>query len=55
MLLATDLGTFLMKGNPDFSNGPKIQPKSSPDCPFLCDWVFETLQSFEIVYYLFIS
>ena len=36
------LSTFPIKGNPVFSNGPKILPKNPPDCPILWNWVFES-------------
>ena len=32
-LLTNSLSTFLIKGNPVFSNGSKSIPKKSPDCP----------------------
>ena len=38
-LLANGLSSFPIKGNPDFSNGPKGLPKNPPDCPILCNWV----------------
>ena len=41
MLLANILITFLIKYNPVFSNGPKSLPKNPPDCPILCNWVFD--------------
>ena len=34
-LLANGLSTFTIKGNPVFSNGPKILSKNSPDCTIL--------------------
>ena len=40
-LLVNDLSTFFIKGNPVFSNGPKGLPKNLPDCPILCNWVFD--------------
>ena len=40
-LLANGLSTFPIKGNPVFSNGPKGLPKNPPDCPILCNWVFD--------------
>ena len=57
-LLAIGLSTIPIKGNQGFSNGPKSLPKNPPDCPILCNWVFDnfilaeellgkTLQSFE--------
>ena len=36
-LLAIGLGTFPIKGNPVFSNGPKSLPKNHPDCFILCN------------------
>ena len=41
MLLANGFSTFSIKGNPVFSNGPKSLPKNPPDCPILCNWVFD--------------
>ena len=35
-LLANGLSTFLIKGNPGFSNSPKSIPKISPDWAILC-------------------
>ena len=32
-LFANDLSTSPIKGNLTFSKGPKILPKSPPDCP----------------------
>ena len=40
-LSANGLSTFLIKGNPVFSNGLKILPKNPPDCPILCNWIFD--------------
>ena len=40
-LLANGLSTFFIKGNPVFSNGSKSLPKYPPDCPILCNWVFD--------------
>ena len=40
-LLAKDLSIFLIKGNPVFSNGPKIPPKTPLDFCTLCNWVFD--------------
>ena len=42
-LLATVLSTFPVKGNPSFSNGPKILPKNHPYCSILYNWVFDSL------------
>ena len=33
-LLVNGLSTFLIKGNPFFSNSPKSLPKNPPDCLF---------------------
>ena len=40
-LLANGSSTFPIKGNPDFSNGPKTQTKYPPHCLILCNWVFD--------------
>ena len=40
-LLANGLTTFRIKGNPVLSNSPKSLPKNPPDCPILCNWVFD--------------
>ena len=40
-LLVYGLSTFYIKGNQDFSNGPKNLPKNPPDCTILWDWVFD--------------
>ena len=40
-LLVNGLSSFLIKGDPVFNNGPKSLPKNSPDCPILCNWVFD--------------
>ena len=40
-LLANSLSTFFIKGNPVFSNDAKILCKNPPDCPILCNWVFD--------------
>ena len=40
-LLATVLSKFLIKDNSVFSNGLKSLPKNLPDCPILCNWVFD--------------
>ena len=34
MLLVNGVSTFLIKGNPGFSKGPKSLPKNPPDCQF---------------------
>ena len=40
-LLANGLSTFFIKGNPVFSNGPKSLLKNPPDCPMLCNQLFD--------------
>ena len=40
-LLANGLSTFSITGHPVFNNGPKSPPKNSPDCPILCNWLFD--------------
>ena len=41
-LLANDISAFPIKGKPFFSNSPsKRPPKNPPDCPILCNWVFD--------------
>ena len=40
-LLANGLNTFLIKGNPNFSNGSKSLPKSPPDCTISGNWIFD--------------
>ena len=40
-LLANSLSTFPIKDNSGFGNGPKGLPKNPPDCPILCNWVFD--------------
>ena len=60
-LLGNDLITFSIKIHAVFSNGPKSLHKNPPDCPILCNWVFDNLilaeelfakalRSFEFVY-----
>ena len=39
--LANGFSTFLIKGNLVFDNDPKSLPKSPPNCPILCNWVFD--------------
>ena len=36
-LLAGGLSTFLIKGKPAFSNGPRSLPKTPPDLLILCN------------------
>ena len=40
-LLANIFGTFLIKGNPVFSNGPKCLPRNPHDCFILCNRDFD--------------
>ena len=40
-LLANGFSTLTVKGNPVFSNCPKILPKNPPHCAILCNWVFD--------------
>ena len=40
-VLANGLSTFFIKGNPNFSNGPKSLPKNPPDCPTLRNGIFD--------------
>ena len=40
-LFANGLSTFFIKGNPFFSDGPKSLPKNLPDCPILCNCIFD--------------
>ena len=42
-LLADGLRTYPIKGNQVFSNCPEGPPKNPPDCPILCNWVFDNL------------
>ena len=44
-LSAYGLSTFLIKGNPVFSNGPKSLPKNTTDGPILCNWAFNNFIS----------
>ena len=41
-LLANDLSTSFVKGNPIFSNGSISQPKNPSDYPILCGWVVDS-------------
>ena len=40
-LLDNGWSMFFIKGNLDFSTGPKSQPKNLPYCPTLCNSVFD--------------
>ena len=42
MLLANGLSIFPIKSNLVFINGPKSLTKKPPDCPILCNRVFES-------------
>ena len=41
-LLANGLSAFPIKGNPGSGNGPKSLLKYPPDCPILCNRVFDS-------------
>ena len=41
-LLGNGFSTFPINGNPVFSNGRKSLTKNLPDCPILCNWVFDS-------------
>ena len=40
-LLANGLSTFPIEDNSIFSNSTKCLPENAPDCPILCNWVFD--------------
>ena len=40
-LSANGLSTIPFRAKPVFSNGLKSLPKIPPDCPILCNWVFD--------------
>ena len=40
-LLVKGLSTFFIEGKPVFRYGPKGLPRDPPDCPILCNWVFD--------------
>ena len=42
-LLASGFITFVINGNPVFSNGSSNLPKDPPDCIILDIWVFDNL------------
>ena len=42
-LLANDLITFFVNGNPVFNNGPRSLPRNSPSCIILDNLVFDNL------------
>ena len=44
-LLANGLITFLINGNPVFSNGPRSLPRHPPNCIVLDIWVFDNVIS----------
>ena len=39
--LANCLSTFAIIGNPVFSNGLKVLPKNPPNCPIICNRIFD--------------
>ena len=41
MVLKLFLSKFIVKGNPVFSSDPRSLPKNLPDCPILCNWIFD--------------
>ena len=41
IVLANGSSVFLTKVDPVFSNGPKGLLKNPPECPILCNWVFD--------------
>ena len=41
--LANVLSAFFIKCSPVFSNDPKTLLKNTPDCPILCNWVFDNI------------
>ena len=48
ILLANDLISFFMNGNPVFSNGPRLLPRNPPDCIIqLIKWFAKALQGFQ--------
>ena len=47
MLLANDLITFFIIGNPVFNNVPKSLPGNSPDWTILDNWVFDSIISLD--------
>ena len=42
MLLANGVSTFSINGTLIFSNVSKNIRKNPPDCPILCNWVFDS-------------
>ena len=46
-LLANEVSTFFICGNPVFSNGPSNLPKNPPDCIIFDNWVFDSLISID--------
>ena len=47
-LLANGLITFVINGNPVFSNEPNNLPRNPPDCIIINNWVFDNLISVDI-------
>ena len=41
MLIARGLSTLPIKGKPVFSSGPRSLHRNPPDCPILCNCVFD--------------
>ena len=39
--IANGSSIFPIKGNSVFGTGPKSLPRKPPDCPILCNWVFD--------------
>ena len=42
-LSSDGLSTFFFKGKPFFGSGPKRLTKNHPDCPILCNCVFDNV------------
>ena len=49
ILLANVLSTFLIKGDPVFSNGLKCLTRNPHDCFILCNWDFDNFISVDIL------
>ena len=49
-LLASGFNTFFIIGEQFFSNGSKSLPKTPPDCPILCNWVFDNFILADILF-----
>ena len=48
--LANDLNKYPIKGSTAFSNGPKSLLRNPPDCPILCNWVFDNFILAEVLF-----